>query len=536
MAETASAQDVLSDYLEELEYISDDRKLKQAFLDDADVLEHTYENCKVRQEVSLRRDVSLSEKVLSIPAYRSRKQEAVPIHQKYNQTHIPSPPRDTEIDLLQYQNTTRTQCRGCRGNKRVPCDCGNGREECPQCHGNLQYECGACGGDGYDECLKCGGKGEKKCPECGGWTGSTEPENCSTCPGTQTIPCPNRNCHNGKITCQECSGGLRECQCGNGTILCTTCKGAREVECPKCAGHGERIQCQVGTLRFTLHIDRNQVASRKDMPVQKISDAEPTEMSVDMTDTGDGDDGIIQRGTREWRVPTHRLKYRLEGEVFTVHKVGETFHADAEPNYIYRNAKRSVKRRSVFTTLLGCLLPVPLLVRPDIAPWAFMGYFVAETRLNRSILDEIETIEFESGSLEPVLHLSLALPSAVLFWIAFSHPLSGLGNLAIVSITCLVAVLALRIPMYLIPNYLDRPFKQFFVIADRFDLSPEEFYVRFLAVELIVAAVLGWGAATVFAPRQPLSTFGVVIVCGIVTYGFIPFLYTDKSDESEDPA
>lgn len=509
MSSTEITNEVFIDYLNELKYVSGDQGLKHEFLDKATILEHEYENCPVRQEMSLKRRSSISTKRMSVPDYNSRVENAIPVSDRYDSTYVPSPPRNREIEVVQKTDAKRVTCSDCNGRKQLRCGCGDGLERCPQCGGDQLVRCGNCSGDGFYDCGKCGGKGYKKCPECGGWTSSSEPENCSTCPGSQKIPCSNNNCHNGSITCQKCTGGNKPClNCDTGTVTCRNCEGTRTVDCSTCKAHGELVTCDSGHVNYTVTVDSTKVASKKGMPIEKIGQEEPTDVTVDMADTGENGDGIVQTGTKEWRVPTHRMTYELEDDDFTFHKIGNTFDDDDRPALVYQNIKKKIKRRSLFGTILGGLLSIPLLTPFDYAPWVFVGLFAATAMLYDAVTKELPDIEFTDRSVEPYLHVNAGFGAIALYWVAFGLPVNSALSALVAGITGVAALLTQIMSIPAIPRLLDFP--------------KSAIYKYGVWLEVLVAASVGGGLSVIVPPNVSIPALGLLVVWIVTALGFSP--------------
>lgn len=146
--------------------------------------------------------------------------------------------------------------------------------KCPECRGSGKVaggNCKRCNGKGEVTCAKCNGKGVYPCPDCqgngvvGNSNSSSNSSNnnsghnnnnnvgndshsphkfpCPVCKGDKEVPvpCPNPDCHNGAVYCEECNyTGYIQHKCdvcnGEGTVSehrkipCTKCKGEKFVE------------------------------------------------------------------------------------------------------------------------------------------------------------------------------------------------------------------------------------------------------------------------------------------------------------------
>ena len=161
----------------------------------------------------------------------------------------------------------------CHGGKIYCTECDmSGEIKCPDCRGTgkvLGANCTRCNGKRVVTCPKCNGEGTYPCPECNGNgvignsnnnsnndnsshnhndgnitniigndNHSPHKHTCPECKGEKEIPvpCPNPNCHNGAIYCEECN------YTGKVKHECSVCKGEgvvsqhRKITCAKCKG------------------------------------------------------------------------------------------------------------------------------------------------------------------------------------------------------------------------------------------------------------------------------------------------------------
>ena len=117
-------------------------------------------------------------------------------------------------------NAQRT-CSRCEGTGEIVEHCayckGYGEKYCSTCGGHGVRNCGFCSGSGSLRCNYCRGRGTinndtEYCPKCEGYRNVS----CSNCSGSGKVPCPSRDCYDGKVQCRQCNGtGLHKWRCSN---------------------------------------------------------------------------------------------------------------------------------------------------------------------------------------------------------------------------------------------------------------------------------------------------------------------------------
>ncbi len=156
--------------------------------------------------------------------------------------------------------TYKETCDECNGHKYVTCQdntC-NGRHKwtCTECNGDGKLTCSGCSGRKKVDCPNCNGSNRVKCRRCGGDgrvndgmiakaanTKYAAEKKCGDCAGKGYNQC--RECTNGQVTCNPCSGNgkvsCRECN-SQGTITCSHCYSDKErygkINCPQCQTEG----------------------------------------------------------------------------------------------------------------------------------------------------------------------------------------------------------------------------------------------------------------------------------------------------------
>lgn len=99
--------------------------------------------------------------------------------------------------------------------------------DCNQCNANREINCTDCGARGKFDCDGCNAHGRLKCARC-------------DAKGKLQYECPVRECDNGYIRCDHCSGSGYINGSNNMSYPCRNCNSGKNY-CPNCKGKGHEI-------------------------------------------------------------------------------------------------------------------------------------------------------------------------------------------------------------------------------------------------------------------------------------------------------
>lgn len=519
---------IVSEFAEQNDYLSSREKAQELFIEHIDIIEYTFENCRCRENFSLHRNASVESGTRTVRECRRLSESAIHPDDRYDWAHVPEYPEEKDQPLFEDQG--RTLCGSCMGNKVESCHCGNGRVECSECRGRNRVRCSC--DDGRVTCPKCGGDGEVRC--------CPEDDTCFRCDWNGMRPCDNEGCRYGKVPCSQpnCNNGYVPCSCKyDGEVDCSNCNGTGEVDCSHCHGVGERVSGNFGTLSFTVQTENTQVASKKGMPTSDVAKQRPDSGAAydytELIDNQDVTDGVVKHGSREWSVPCHRVRYKYEGEIFTILKLGDEFQASSLPEIAYK-AERDTYHRSIYTyvaTVTGILGYIAFVdSNPTSWPVSILlaGFLGLATGL---INGNARDLERPIPEIKPITLVGTMVPATVISMIAapiiLNQPAGGPGWLFGDSAMLWTTVLTL---LFVVTAHVG----SVTLIAPKgtHDDGGDD------AIEFIgplLCAILGGGAiGAVYAPFHDTSFLGVVgiwLLGGIVSIVIVLLPDPDDNDD-----
>lgn len=415
-----SATSLLSEYIETIEKIDSRPDLQNEFANDAEIIEYTTESCECREPITVKRWTTYSNKRVSPTDYKNwLSQSKGHPDRRFEDDWIPDELVDKEIIFVEPSDQIeKDKCNECKGYKKVDCGCGDGWIDCSNCEGEGMNDCPRCFGDGDLTCPDCD-DGWMSCPSCSAILGPST-EDCGNCTDG-TVKCENTACRSGRIDCNhpDCQGGKVSCEkCKGGQVKCGICNGEREHDCFSCSGTGQEVLCDHATTGFHYEIGGQEVATKEGMPRELIADFSPQNKTLKLTRTDETGDGAVMSGYRRWQAPTSRIKYKMAGREFTLHRIGtQWYDNNKRPPIVDRTADTRTRQigigMGIVAGIAGLAFVAPISGLPRFELLAVLGAILGG--LLAYSLRHFQTIETPHPNTENFLHNVVAIPMTALY-------------------------------------------------------------------------------------------------------------------------